>query len=104
MNQEAHKYDDGKLKMELIPVEMMNAMARGFTYGAGKYSARNWELGLSWGRLFGSVLRHLFAFWGGDEIDKESGIPHLHLASSALAMLVATVDRHPENDDRIAGR
>lgn len=96
------KADDDKPRPELIPAEAIAAAARAFAYGAKKYSAGNWAQGamLPVSRLHGAVLRHLTAWWGGEDADPESGLSHLDHASSALAMLVATVARGGE-DDRV---
>lgn len=39
------KYDDGKLRIDLIPPEVIRALAMVFAYGADKYGRWNWEKG-----------------------------------------------------------
>lgn len=82
------KLDKQKLRMDLLPPEAVEAIAEVFTYGANKYEDRNWEKGMSWGRIYGAMLRHLLAFWRGEDYDSESGKLHLaHAATDALFLL-----------------
>jgi hypothetical protein len=96
------KYDQDKVRLELIPPEFLYATGRGLTYGAKKYSAGNWALGkgFQWSRLYGAIQRHLTSWSGGEDIDPESGNHHLDHASCMLAFLVAHVWRKKGVDDR----
>lgn len=103
---QAQKFDTGKPRTDLIPPDALLEVASVFGYGAEKYAARNWELGMSWSRLYGASLRHLFAWASGENRDQES--QHLTLAHAActILMLLATTqrgigtdDRHPPHDD-----
>jgi hypothetical protein len=94
------KYDNGKLRFDLIPPESLKAIAEVFTFGAKKYGDRNWEKGISANRHFGAVQRHLWQWWQGKELDEESGLSHLSHAICDLAMLLATVQRRPDLDNR----
>lgn len=102
------KLDADKPRTDLIPPEPLIGAAKVFAFGANKYSARNWEQGISYGRLYGALLRHVLAWWGGEEQDPESGKHHLSHAMCCLMMLHATAHRvnHgqlPEGlDDRAA--
>lgn len=98
------KYDDNKIRLELIPPEFLWATGRGLTYGARKYSPGNWATGegFEWSRLYGGLLRHLTQWNGGEDIDSESGNHHLDHACCMLAFLVAHVARQKEVDDRIS--
>lgn len=83
------KNDMGKLRMDLVPPEAIDALATVLTYGATKYGDRNWEKGLCWGRVFAALMRHLWLWWSGEENDKESGISHLDHAMCNIAFLIA---------------
>ena len=98
------KYDDNKIRLELIPPEFLWATGRGLTYGARKYSPGNWATGegFEWSRLYGGLLRHLTQWNGGEDIDSESGNHHLDHACCMLAFLVAHVARQKGVDDRIS--
>ena len=98
------KYDDNKIRLELIPPEFLWATGRGLTYGARKYSPGNWATGegFEWSRLYGGLLRHLTQWNGGEDIDSESNNHHLDHACCMLAFLVAHVARQKGVDDRIS--
>lgn len=107
---EGRKDDHGKARFELVPPEIVFAIARVLTFGASKYADRNWELGMSWGRVFGALMRHLWAWWGGKgpttksflfgELDDETGMSHLWHAACCIAFLVAYEERGAGIDDR----
>jgi hypothetical protein len=89
------KYDEGKLRIDLIPPEVIEALAMVFSYGAKKYEERNWEKGMGVSRLWAATQRHLWSWWGGKNKDEESGYD---LAS--IAMLVTLRQRGMGKDDR----
>lgn len=97
---EGRKDDDGKNRLDLIPPELIFAVGEVLTFGARKYSARNWEKGMSWGRVFGALMRHLWAWWRGDKADPETGLSHLWHAGCCLAFLIAFEARKLGDDDR----
>ena len=85
------KYDSEKIRMDLIPPEALQAIAERFTIGAKKYGDRNWENGIGYSRIYGAVLRHLVAWFSGEDRDPETpegiGDSHLDAAFCNLAML-----------------
>jgi len=98
---EGNKFDKDKLRLDLIPVEVLEALAEVLTFGAKKYDARNWEKGMNWSRIYASAQRHLLQFYKGIDIDEESGYPHLYHALTNLAFLVTYYDRSVGKDDRV---
>lgn len=94
------KHDSDKLRVDLLPVDVLEGVAKILTHGANKYGDRNWERGITYGRLYGAVLRHLFAFQRGEDIDPESGLPHIDHALCELMFLSAMTKRKPHLDDR----
>ena len=94
------KFDEGKPRMELIAPEMLVGLAEVLTFGAVKYAPRNWEQGMAWSRCFGALMRHLWAWWGGEELDRETGLSHLDHAACCLMFLKAYKVRGTGNDDR----
>jgi len=97
----AVKYDDEKPRHDLLPGDALDAIARVLTYGANKYAARNWEKGMNWGRMLGAMMRHTWAFWQGEELDPESGLPHLSHAACCALMLLTYYLRRIGDDDRM---
>jgi len=84
---EGTKHDGDKIRTDLYPVASFLGTCRVLTHGAKKYAARNWEKGIMFGRVYGALLRHLFAWWGGEDVDPESGEHHLDHAGCCMAFL-----------------
>lgn len=94
------KFDGEKSRMELLPTAPLVAIADVLTFGAKKYDAHNWRGGFDWSRLVGAAYRHLSAFNDGEDIDPESGLPHLaHLGCCTLFLLEHQL-KGIGNDDR----
>ena len=71
------KHDDNKPMMQLISPWATEELARVLTFGAKtKYGARNWEKGIEFGRVLGSVKRHITAIEKREDRDPESGLLH----------------------------
>ena len=100
MPKEGVKFDKGKRRVDLVPTEAINALADILTAGAVKYGEHNWRHGMDWSRVYGAAQRHLLAFWGGDDIDDESGMPHLWHALTNIAFLVSYQAMSVGRDDR----
>lgn len=97
---EGAKYDTGKVRLDLIPPELITAVGTILTFGANKYADRNWEKGMSWGRVFGALMRHLWAWWAGKDKDEETGESHLWHAACCIAFLIAYEERGVGEDTR----
>lgn len=98
---EGIKHDKNKLRFELLPVKPLEELAHVYTIGASKYGDRNWENGLKWGRVFGALLRHAFAWWRGEKTDKVDGQHHLASVAWCALVLMEYEETHPELDDRV---
>ncbi len=83
------KHDGGKTRYELLPPEFLEGTAQILTSGAKKYHDHNWAKGLLYSRVFGALMRHLWKWWWGENLDDESGKSHLWHASCELAFLIA---------------
>lgn len=100
---EGLKYDTGKPPIDLVDSETILAIATVLAYGAIKYEPHNWRKGIAWSRLYAGVQRHLLAFWAGEEIDPESGLPHLAHAGCGLMFLQWHSNHRADLDDRWKG-
>ncbi|WP_204332940.1 dATP/dGTP diphosphohydrolase domain-containing protein, partial [Klebsiella pneumoniae] len=69
-------------------------------YGAIKYSANNWRRGGSWTSGYESLQRHLDAWREGEDIDDESGLPHLAQIAFGVMLLIEFYDKGIGTDDR----
>lgn len=97
---EGRKDDQGKIRLELIPPELLFCVGDILTSGAIKYESRNWERGMKWSRVFGALMRHLWAWWAGEKADPETGKSHLWHAGACVAFLIAYEARGTGDDDR----
>lgn len=108
---EGKKKDEGKPRWELVAYDAIEGIAKVLTFGANKYSARNWEKGIAYGRVYGAIMRHMWKWWHGEDKDAETGLSHLDHAMCELMFLSAYEKRgkngtaqddrpntlHPEN-------
>jgi hypothetical protein len=82
------KYDNGKLRWDLLPLGPVEEVVEILTYGAEKYGPNNWQMVEDWrDRYFAALMRHLIAWRKGERDDKESGLPHLAHALCNLTFL-----------------
>lgn len=100
MTDVAVKYDQEKIRLELLPPELITEVGKILTFGAIKYEERNWEKGMDWGRVFGALQRHLWAWWNGEDTDPETGESHLSHAACCIAFLIAYEKRQIGTDTR----
>jgi hypothetical protein len=69
-------------------------------FGGKKYARYNFAKGYKWSLSYDALQRHLMLFWGGENIDAESGLHHIaHAAWHCLALLTFTF-RNLGTDDR----
>jgi hypothetical protein len=98
---EAGHLDAGKVGLQFIlAMPGLDQVAKVGDYGAKKYDQWNYCKGMAWMKLLGSCSRHLAAFIRGQDMDEESGLPHMaHLAYNAL-MLLGYMENKRELDNR----
>ena len=94
------RYNDGKADLSLIPLSTLEDEARVWMYGEKKYKRFNWMKGMAWSIPMACALRHLAAWQNGEDLDPESGQPHLAHAMCNLRMLTLYARTYPEGDDR----
>ena len=95
------KDDNAKTRYDLLPPELLEETAKVLTFGAQKYSAHNWAQGASWSRYFSAMMRHMWAWWRGEDNDPETGFSHLAHAACCLSFLIAYQRRGLGEDDRV---
>lgn len=96
------KFDTGKEDLGLIPVESLNLIANVLEFGAQKYGRNNWRMHdvPEFSRLYASILRHLTSWNEGEDLDKESTLPHLAHATTQLMFLIYHSIHSPTKDNR----
>lgn len=101
MEQKGLRYNEGKIRYDLLEPYAIEQLAKVFTKGAEKYADNNWLQGLKWSNVTSSLKRHLAAFEQGEDFDKETQLLHIaHVAWNAMA-LVSNYKYHPDLDDRL---
>jgi len=101
----AVKYDDGKLDWSLMPWDSVEEILKVLEFGKIKYASWNWSSGegFKYSRVFNSLVRHLFAWFRGEDKDPESGLSHLAHAGCNIIFLLYFVkhkNKYKNNDDR----
>lgn len=96
---EGVKFDAGKARMDLLDPYAVGQLSHVLAFGAQKYAAHNWRMGISKGRLIAAALRHLFAYLGGQDKDDETGLSHVAHAM-CCCMFILGLEHRSDLDDR----
>jgi hypothetical protein len=96
MNNQNIKQDAGKLRFDLVPLEMLEYIAEIFTYGLKDHAEGSWKE-VEPERYYAAMFRHLNSWRKGDYLDLESGKHHLKHALWNLAV-INYLEEH-KNDD-----
>lgn len=100
MSELAYRHNSGKPQWSLVDFEALKPMVDVLGYGAKKYAPNNWMKGLPYTQVIDSLMRHLVAFQNGEDIDQESGLPHVgHIACNAM-FLSHMAEFRRDMDDR----
>lgn len=94
------KHDSGKRRYDLLPYDALDEIVKVLEHGAAKYDDHNWTKGTAWSRYWSASLRHLTAYWRGEDNDPESGLNHLAHAACAILFLISYSLRGTGTDDR----
>ena len=98
------KDDTGKLRMDLITPEALEALAKVLGHGANKYGDWNWSKGILYSRVIAAVLRHINSWRKLEDNDPETGLNHLSHSFCGLMFLITYIARNMTYfDDRIEG-
>lgn len=100
---EGIKHDGGKPPFDLLDPSFLEGTARVLAFGANKYSAYNWAAGMKWSRVFAALMRHMWKWWRGEDVDEETGESHLYHASCCLMFLAHYELYKKGEDDRYKG-
>lgn len=90
-----------KTPLDLVPTELINHVAQAFANGAAKYGPYNWRTAkISSSVYYAAAMRHLMAWWEGEEKAADSGVHHLGHAGACIAMILDTQHTPLLNDNR----
>lgn len=87
-------------RFDLIPVEALTKLATHYGVGARKYDDNQWRKGYEWSKSYAALQRHLTAWWGGEDIDAETGSSHITAVAWHAFALLTFMEEHPDFDDR----
>lgn len=96
----AIKFDKDKPRMDLLDPWALEGLASVLTFGAQKYAAHNWRNGLGYSRVIAAMARHLSAIQKGEDIDPESGLPHVDHLGCCWMFLSNYMKTKQDQDDR----
>lgn len=78
-----------KPRLSLVPPALVIHTAKAFEDGATKYGPFNWrKTAVQADIYYEAALRHLSAWWDGEEIAPDSGVHHLAHAAACIAILL----------------
>ena len=87
-----------KPRMSLLPKGVLNAVIRVLEFGASKYAENNWQTVTdARRRYYDAMLRHIDAWWQGEQKDSETGESHLAHAI-CCAMFLMWLDNNSKRD------
>ena len=91
-----------KVPMHLWPKTATTLGTMALLEGALKYGRSNWRaVGIRASIYYDAVDRHMSAWFEGEDIDPDSGLPHLAHALASLAIIVDAIANGSFNDDRM---
>lgn len=96
-------YGEQKPKISDTPTIGIREMGRVFSMGAAKYGRFNWrDHAVSSSVYYDAAWRHLSAWFNGEDLDPESGLPHLAHVMACCNILMDAGDKGMLNDNRTA--
>ena len=85
---EGGRFDEGKVRHDLIPAWAIEKIAEVYTYGAQKYDNDNWLKGMKWSKIQGPLERHYNKWKRGRIKADESNCYHLAMVAwNAIALM-----------------
>jgi hypothetical protein len=77
-----------KASMSCVPAQPLMELGLAMMEGARKYGRHNYRVaGIRASVYYDAALRHLMAWWEGEDIDPESGLSHLIKAMACLTVV-----------------
>lgn len=90
-----------KVSLSRVSSVVLMEMALGMLEGDRKYGGHNYrDAGVLSSVYYDATMRHLMAWWEGEDIDPASGLSHITKALSSLAVLRDAMHTGKLRDDR----
>ena len=91
-----------KIPLHLFPESAVIYGALALLDGALKYGRGNWRVaGVRASIYYDATMRHMSKWFEGEEIDPDSGLPHLAHAMACIAILIDAKTAGKLKDDRM---
>lgn len=91
----------GKVPFSTVPARPIAEVGLAMLEGARKYGRHNYRVaGVRSSVYYDAALRHLTAWWEGQDIDPDSGLPHIIKAMACLVVLRDAQHNAKLTDDR----
>ncbi|MCH2199756.1 MAG: DUF5664 domain-containing protein [Flavobacteriales bacterium] len=97
---ETVSYGDNKPDPTMVDPQFILELSKVLGMGAEKYTRDNWRKGTAYQRRMASAMRHMLAWIEGEDLDPESGLPHLAHAATNCMFLMNWQRRGVGTDDR----
>jgi hypothetical protein len=98
---DAEARQDSRVSLSLFPDTAVVAGALAFTEGDAKYGGHNYRVaGVRASVYYDAEERHMKAWRNGEDIDPDSGLPHLWKALACIAVLIDAQECGKLTDDR----
>ena len=90
-----------KAPMSTVPAEVMLEVGLAMLEGARKYGRHNYRaVGVRASVYYDAAMRHLMAWWEGEDTDPDSGLSHLVKAMACLVVIRDSMVVNNWQDDR----
>ena len=90
-----------KIPLDLVPPALLLGAAEAFKDGAAKYGAYNFrDSKIAATVYYAAMLRHLFAWFDGEDNAEDSGVHHIKHVAACCALILDTMVVGTFDDDR----
>lgn len=87
--------------MSVLPANVILEVGLALFEGARKYGRHNYRaVGVRSSVYYDATMRHLMAWWEGQDVDPDSGISHITKAIASLVVLRDAMMQDKMEDDR----
>jgi len=90
-----------KVPFSVLPAEVLAEAGLALFEGARKYGRHNYRaVGVRYSVYYDAMMRHMTAWWEGEDIDPDSGLSHVTKAIAGLMVLRDSMIMENATDDR----
>ena len=90
-----------KIPLHTIPCEVLMELGLAMMEGGRKYGTHNYrDMGVRMSTYYDASLRHIMAWWEGEDIDPDSGLHHIIKAAACIFVIRDSMLMGNYEDDR----